>query len=139
MAIHKPRRGDCADRLTVVLLKLEKTLGIEKDAVVGRGAEKLSSEPAVVTWLAELKFCIGELPLGEKGVVEMLNQLFYLNRRIWEGEDRLRRQDRVYATDDPCGQWRDDAELARMIRDLNDERSRLVGELNGFNDKVGRD
>lgn len=114
--IHKPGPGDYADRLTVLLLKLEH--------VMKPGA---AADPRVEPWLRELEVCIRNIP----PVPAVVAQLYYSNRQIWEGEDEIGR----LAMDTVRKDARI-ADVALRIRRLNRERAMLVGRLNDFNDKV---
>lgn len=130
MAIHKPGIGDYADRLTVLLLKLEKTLS---GHVLDEAKHK-----SVTLWLEELHECT-------KGAVSVpvdhIFRLSRINRTIWQNEDLVRewiRGEIPADKDVPFQREREITLLTTKTTKLNDERASIVALLNGVADKVGR-
>jgi len=99
--------GEIVDKMTILMIKSEKTLDTDKLENITREIDCLSE-------------CVGLIGAPE----ELFNSLMHVNRLLWDVEDRLReceadkRFDSVFI------------DLARSVYSLNDRRARIKREIN---------
>src|SRR5690242_20693676 len=106
MSLLKPTPGQLVDRLVILHLK------IYAHGSAGKDVSQLLQERS------EIEESLGDV---SDAVLELVNHLTEVNRKIWDCEDRVRSL--------PSTAVLDLARVAKEIPKLNDERNHLIRQI----------